>query len=118
MFWPWIAELILVTWRDIPGLGSIGGLKIKGTPHTVGGVLPAPGDYLATFVIMAPLAALADTRAKTPAILAGWAYVLMTLLTVLDPSDPLGKANTTSKGKPAVSTVGNATPTPGPQYPA
>lgn len=87
MFWPWLVEIGLVTVRDL-GITSAGPIKFKGTPHTVGG-LPAPGDYLATFIIMGPLAALADTRARQLAHLTGWAFVLATLLQVIDPSDPL-----------------------------
>lgn len=107
MFWPWIAELFLITWRDIPGLGKIGPLKIAGAGNTVNG-LPAPGDYLATFIIMAPLAAMADTRAKTVANLAGWAFVLGSLLSFIDPSDPLGKANASSSSSSGTGSGGTS----------
>jgi hypothetical protein len=111
---PWAVELGLITVRDIWGKNAtIGGLKIKGTPHTVGG-LPAPGDYLATAVIFGPLALARGTRFQTLAALVGWGYVLATLLNILDPSDPLNRGQgpstqTTAAGAPTGG--GTAVPT-------
>lgn len=85
---PWAVELLLLALRDL-GINPPG-LKFKGEKHTVGGFLPAPGDFLATFIIFAPLAVMAETKAKNLATAIGWAYVLATLLGALDPADPLG----------------------------
>lgn len=102
---PWAVELGLVTVRDIWGKNAtIGGLKIKGTAHTVGG-LPAPGDYLATVIIFGPLSLAKGTRYQNVAAMIGWAYVLATVLNLLDPSDPLNRGQgpstqTTASGVP------------------
>jgi len=98
---PWAVELLLITLRDL-GINPPG-LKFKGKRHTVGNFLPAPGDFLATFIIFAPLAALENTKAATLAKAIGWGYVLATLLGALDPADPvnLGKA------KPPATTTTN-----------
>jgi hypothetical protein len=96
----WAVEIGLITLRDLgispPGITW----KSKGNViplNSSGSGLPAPGDYLATFVLFAPLAALADTQAKPVAEALAWAYVLATLLNIVNPSNPVsGKPTGTS----------------------
>ena len=88
-----IVELILITMRDL-GKTIPGGFVPAGTvnAHTIDG-LPCPGDFLATFVIFAPLAMLADNpKTKSLATAVSWAYVLATLMDFIDPVNPLQSA--------------------------
>jgi hypothetical protein len=55
----WGTEIVLITLRDLNV--NLPGVTWKGTGNRVPPGIPAPGDYLATFIIMAPLAFLADT---------------------------------------------------------
>ena len=83
----WGAEIVIITLRDLgvnpPGLTWTGGAnRISG--------LPAPGDYLATFVIFAPLAVLSgNPKTHLFAEAVGWGYVLATLLGALNGSNPI-----------------------------
>jgi hypothetical protein len=88
---PWGVELALITARNL-GV-NIPGSKpwATGSAHKVAG-LPLPADYLATFLIFMPLAIAGDNpQFGSIAALVGWGYVLATLLTSLDPTDPMGK---------------------------
>ena len=89
----WGAELALITARDL-GINPPG-LQFKGTGHRIAG-LPAPGDYLASAIIFAPLSLLAGTRAHALAEAIGWAYVLATLLGAVDGANPLSRAASAS----------------------
>jgi hypothetical protein len=87
----WGTEIVLITLRDLNV--SLPGIKWKGTGNRIPPGIPAPGDYLATFIIMAPLAFLADTSGGHDiAEVLAWGFVLATLLSGIDPSDPLGKS--------------------------
>ena len=97
MLAPWAAELTLITLRDLNI--SPPGITWKSQGNRISG-LPAPGDYLATFVLFAPLAALADTKAKPLAEAIGWAYVLATLLNIVNPSNPISKTSNTQAQQP------------------
>jgi hypothetical protein len=96
MFAPWALELSLITAKDL-GVNIPGVKWAQGSAHRIGG-LPAPGDYLATFLIFAPLAFLADTSAHTLAEAIAWGYVIASLLSLIDPTDPLGTAATSATG--------------------
>ena len=74
LFAAWIAEVAIVTWRDLSG---------KDPSHTVKG-FPLPADYLATIVIFGGLGLVPkdNVGAYRAASLAGWAFVLATLLNV------------------------------------
>jgi len=91
----WAFELLLITLRDI-GVTLPGGLAFKSSGHSVNG-LPLPADYVATFVVFAPLSFLADTRARGIATMAGWGLVLATLLNAVDATDPLGVSKTNQR---------------------
>lgn len=91
-----------------------GGFTAIGLPAPKGnfakvGPLPAPSNYLATAIIFAPLALLSDTKAAgRSASLFGWGLVLASLLSVIDPTNPVKPcASPTPQPKP--STAG---PTP------
>lgn len=99
----WAAELTLITLRDMNI--NLPGLTWKSSGNRVG-PLPAPGDYLATFVIFAPLAFAADTQARPLAEALAWGYVLATLLQMIDPSNPTSKPTTTAQ--PATTQAGTA----------
>lgn len=90
MFGAWALELLLISLRDL-GVTLPGKLAFTSKGHTVNG-LPLPADYLATFIIFAPLSALAETRAKSLATAIAWAYVLATLLNAIDATNPLHKS--------------------------
>jgi len=90
----WATELVLITLRDLNV--SPPGITWKSTGNRIGG-LPAPGDYLATFVIWAPLTFMADTKAAPVAEALGWAYVLATLLNLINPSNPISSTNATTQ---------------------
>jgi hypothetical protein len=88
----WATEIVLITLRDLQI--SPPGITWKSQGNRIG-PLPAPGDYLATFVIWAPLSFLADTKAAPVAEAIGWAYVLATLLNLFNPSNPLSTGTST-----------------------
>lgn len=89
----WATELTLITLRDLNI--NLPGVTWKGTGNRIPPGIPAPGDYLATFIIMAPLAFLSDTSSgHNIAEALAWGFVLATLLSGIDPSDPLGKTTT------------------------
>ena len=90
MFAPWALELTIITAKDL-GVNIPGVKWAQGSAHRIGG-LPAPGDYLATFLIFAPLAFLADTSAHDVAEAIAWGYVIASLLSLIDPTNPIGKA--------------------------
>ncbi len=89
MFGAWALELVLITLRDL-GVTLPGKLAFSSKGHAVNG-LPLPADYLATFIIFAPLAALADTRARPLATTLAWGYVLATALNAIDATNPTAK---------------------------
>lgn len=91
MWGAWATELVLITMRDV-GAHLPGGLNFTSSRHDVEG-LPLPADYLATFVIFAPLSFIADSgpNASKLATVIGWGYVLATLLNAINPSQPLHK---------------------------
>jgi hypothetical protein len=101
MFAPWAVELTLITAKDL-GVNIPGVKWADGSAHRIGG-LPAPGDYLATFLVFAPLAFLADTSAHVLAETIAWGFVIASLLSLIDPTNPLG-SNTTA----ATSATGTA----------
>ena len=96
MFAAWFTEIVLITLRDLnisfPGSKT---LALKSQGHTVNG-LPLPADYLATFVVFAPLALLADTRAKNVATALGWGLVIATLLNATNATNPAAKSSSSS----------------------
>jgi hypothetical protein len=102
MFAPWALELSIITAKDL-GVNIPGVKWANGQAHRIGG-LPAPGDYLATFLIFAPLAFLADTSAHELAEVIAWGYVLASLLSLIDPTNPIGSTAST-----ATSATGGAT---------
>lgn len=91
---PWAVELLLITLKNL-GVNLPGIKWAQGSAHRVNG-LPLPADYTATFIIFAPLAVLGDAGpgAARFAGVTGWAWVLASLLSAIDPTDPLGKAQT------------------------
>jgi hypothetical protein len=97
LFAAWLAEVAIVTWRDLTG---------KAPGHTVKG-LPIPSDYLATILIFGGLGLVPKDNpgAARAATLAGWAYVLATLLNVapaiVNPTNP----KTTQQTAPPSATV-------------
>jgi len=94
MYWPWVAAVGLVTARDL-GFTSIAGINFANknlVRHQIG-PFPAPSDYLATFIVMGPLAALSSGKFGTAAKLAGWGYVLSIFFNIVDPVDPLNSVN-------------------------
>ena len=107
MMGAWGATLAVITLRDL-GI-NIPGLKMNSAckGHRIGG-LPAPADFLATFIVFAPLAMIegsSDAQWSKAARLFGWAWFLgVVALPCLGTSNPTGKTST-----PA--TKGN---TPGP----
>jgi len=102
MLAPWATEVVLITLRDL-GI-KLPGANWKGTGNRVG-PLPAPADYLATFVLFAPLAFLSDNpTAHTFAELMGWSIVLATFMGAIDISNPLSKGGTTQA--PGTTTAG------------
>lgn len=91
---PWAVMLLLITVKDL-GINLPGVKWAQGSAHRVNG-LPLPADYMATFLIFAPLAVLGDSSsqsARTLAGVTGWAWVLASLLSAIDPTDPLNKAS-------------------------
>lgn len=97
----WATELLLITLKDL-GINPPGIKWAKGSPNRVNG-LPLPADFVATFIVMAPLAALAEVpSARGFATAAAWAFVLASLLSAIDPTDPLGNAklSKSSEGNP------------------
>ena len=74
LFAAWLAEVGIVTWRDLTN---------KTPGHTIKG-LPIPADYLATILIFGGLGLVPKDNpgAARAASLAGWAFVLATLLNV------------------------------------
>jgi len=91
----WAVELILITLRDF-NVTLPGNIAFKSQGHTVAG-LPLPADYAATFMAFAPLAALAQTKAKGVATAAAWGLVIATALNAFDATDPLNKAASNGK---------------------
>ena len=106
----WGAALTLITVRDlgiaIPGVQTNPNCK----PNRIG-PLPAPGDYLATFVFFAPLSVLegSSQQAAKFANLLAWGWVLGLLVMPC-----LGTSNITGKAKTPAPSKGN---TPGPSTP-
>lgn len=107
----WGFELFLITLAAIApnALNSLG-LKFATSVGKIG-PLPAPSAYLATFIIFAPLSVLGtNPKFSTLASVIGWGFVLATLLSVIDPTDPL---NPNVKGG-SLGAQGNGTgPAPG-----
>jgi hypothetical protein len=70
----WVAEIAIITWRDLTG---------KAPNHTIKG-MPLPADYLATFIVFGGLGFVPkdNVGASRTAALVGWAYVVATLLNV------------------------------------
>lgn len=99
MMGAWGATLAVITLRDL-GL-NIPGLKMNSAckGHRIGG-LPAPADYLATFIVFAPLAMLEGSGSAQWSKAAnwfGWAWFLgVVALPCLGTSNPTGKSTTTS----------------------
>lgn len=91
----WGATLGLITVRDlglnIPGIKM--SAKCKGNRI---GSLPAPADYLATFIVFVPLSLLEGSSNPQGAKLAnllGWGWLLgVVLMPCLGTSNPTGKA--------------------------
>ena len=88
----WLAEIAIITWRDLNG---------KQPDHTING-FPLPADYLATFMVFGTLGLVGkgNPGASRAASLAGWAYVVATLVNALpaalDPSGSTTKATGTT----------------------
>lgn len=108
----WATELVLITFASIaPNALSSIGLKFKGSYPKVGS-LPLPANYLATAVIMAPLAVAEDSSSQAVRRFAGvaaWGFVLASLLSVIDPADPLNPNTGGSATLPPSPTSKNAT---------
>ena len=108
----WGATLAVITLRDL-GI-NIPGLKMNSAckGHRIGG-LPAPADYLATFIVFAPLAMIEGSSGgqwAKAASLFGWAWFLgVVALPCLGTSNPTGKTT----AAPAPSTPGPSAPTGG-----
>jgi hypothetical protein len=72
----WAAETGIIVYRDIKDDNLVNGL-------------PIPGDLLATFVVFAPLAAIAgNPKAKGFATAVAAALVVASLLKLFDPTNP------------------------------
>lgn len=101
----WLAEIGIITWRDLTG---------KDPTHTING-FPLPADYLATFVIFGTLGLVGkgNPGASRAAALAAWAYVIATyvnaLPTALNPSAP-AKTTGTAGGATSTSSTGPVGP--------
>jgi hypothetical protein len=86
LLFAWLAEVGIITWRDLGAKRSVLGL-------------PPPGDYLATFIIFGSLIAIGSTKnGQTFANVAGWGLVIATALNVVDPTfvKAPGKQNVTT----------------------
>jgi hypothetical protein len=85
----WATELVLITAKDI-GIAPPGVKWAKGSAHRVSG-LPLPADYVATFLIFGTLAVISDASpaANRFATWAAWGYVLASLLSIVNPTNPL-----------------------------
>ncbi|MDE1882000.1 MAG: hypothetical protein KGI89_15810, partial [Euryarchaeota archaeon] len=70
----WLAEVSIITWRDLTG---------KAPNHTVAG-FPLPADYLATFLVYGTLGLVPrdNVGASRAATLTAWAFVIATYLNV------------------------------------
>ena len=91
MLAPWATVVTMITLRDF-GINPPGA-KWKGKGNLVGGIFPAPGDFLATFVLFAPLAALSDIQSAHNTVeLFAWAVVLAIYMGAVDPSVPTQNA--------------------------
>ena len=100
MMGAWGATLAVITVRDM-------GLKIPGLQqnpnckgHRIGG-LPAPADFLATFVVFAPLAMIegsGNAQGARFATLFGWGWFLAVVaLPCLGTSNPKGTPKAPAK---------------------
>jgi hypothetical protein len=100
MMGSWGATLALITVRDM-------GIKVPGfnlsncSGHRIGG-LPAPADYLATFLVYAPLAMLegsGNPQAPKLANILGWGWFMgVVLFPCLGTSHPTGQKKSTTAG--------------------
>ena len=72
---PWLFEIGLVSMATV-------------WPARVG-ALPAPSNYLASAIVFGPLALLSDTKYGKVATLTAWALVLASLMSVIDPTNPV-----------------------------
>lgn len=90
----WATELILITLKDL-GINIPGVKWANGSANRVNG-LPLPADYLATFLVFGVLAVIDDASpaAHKFATWTAWGVVVASLLSGIDPTDPLGKAQT------------------------
>lgn len=81
LLYPWVAELVLITYRDVQGKTQSGGLGFR---H-----LPLPSEFLATFVVFGALGLLAGEEGEgrtTVATMFGWGVVVATLLNLWNPT--------------------------------
>ena len=92
LFLAWLAEVGIITWRDVTG---------KVPNHSING-LPLPADYLASFLIFGALGFVPkdNPAASRTAALIGWGYVVATYLNVapkiVNPTNTKGVTPTTS----------------------
>jgi len=91
LFAAWMSEVGLITYRIVS----------KGRPVAAGGYkIPWPADYVATFIVFGPLSLLGELRGgwDRVAALAGWGFVVATVLNLVDPTEGVaaGKASGTT----------------------
>lgn len=105
LFAAWLAEVGIVTWRDLTN---------KTPGHTIKG-LPLPADYLATILIFGGLGLIPKDNpgAARAASLAGWAFVLATFLnvapTIINPTNPkVANTSASTTSGATVSTTGGS----------
>lgn len=87
VLYPWLIEAGFLTWRTVT----------RGRPQQAGGgKIPWPADYVSTFVVFGALGVIADSSpgASRAATLAGWGFVIATVLNLFDPTS-LAKAQAT-----------------------
>lgn len=98
----WGATLALIAIRDL-GLNIPGLMQNSACKGNRIGALPAPADFLATFIVYAPLAIVAgsgNAQAAKFANLFGWAwFVGVVAMPCLGTSNPTGKTSNTTQGQ-------------------
>lgn len=104
MLAPFASVITLITLRDY-GINPPGA-KWKGKGNLIG-PFPAPGDYLATMALFAPLFFLSDTTSGHELAEAfGWLIALSIYLGALNPSTPLQSTNPTTQAAGTTTAAG------------
>lgn len=84
MIVPWLAEVVIISWKDVAGSNKFGVGKAPAT--AAGAHPPAPSELLATFIIFGSLSLAQGTQWQRPATLFAWGLVLATFMNFVDPT--------------------------------